>query len=109
MSRSERAKGAAGEREIVRLLRGFGWHRAKRTSDGRAQTERGDIADGPPGVHWEVRRREQLSIWASLEQAERDSAGTADIPVVAFRRNRSGWYAAMPLEYLLELLRETDR
>ena len=107
MSASQRAKGAAAEREVVRLLKDHGWPKAKRTSDGSSQRERGDVAGGPDGVHFEVRRREALNIWRSLETAELD-ARPAEIPVVAFRRNRTGWYAALPLEQLLALLRRWD-
>lgn len=103
MSSSQRNKGAEGEREVCRLLWKHGWHDACRTSDGRAQIGRGDIADGPEGVHIEVRRRESLHIWGALQTAERD-ADDGQVPVVAFRRNRTGWYAAVPLEWLLELL-----
>ena len=103
MSASERRKGANGELEVVHLLHDHGWPEAKRTSDGRAQVERGDIADGPEGVHLEVRRRETAAIWAWLAQAEAE-ARSGDMPVVAFRRNRSPWYAALPLDVLLGLL-----
>lgn len=103
MSARERAKGARGELEVVHLLRTHGWTDAKRTSDGRAQVERGDIADGPLDVHLEVRRRETVNIWACLAKAEAE-ARTGDTPVVAFRRSRSDWYAALPLEALLDLL-----
>ena len=103
MSASERAKGARGELEVVKLLHAHGWTEAKRTSDGRAQIERGDIADGPIGLHLEVRRRETAAIWAWLKQAERE-ARDGNIPVVAFRRSRSKWYAALELEDLLALL-----
>ena len=108
MSASERRKGGNGEREVVKLLHAHGWTDAKRTSDGRSQIERGDIGDGPPGVHFEVRRREALSIWGCLEQADSD-ASPGNVPVVAFRRNRSPWYAALPLDVLLTLLRESER
>ena len=104
MSARERAKGARGELEVVHLLHEHGWPDAKRTSDGRAQVERGDIADGPLDVHFEVRRRETLNIWACLAKAEAE-ARDGDAPVVAFRRSRSPWYAALPLDILLELLR----
>ena len=103
MSASERRKGASGEREVVRMMHEAGWPDAKRTSDGASQGQRGDIAGGPIDTHWEVRRREQLSIWACLAQAERD-AKPEDLPIVAFRRSRSGWYAALSLDALLALL-----
>ena len=103
MSASERRKGKEGELEVVRLLHEHGWTDAKRSADGRSQVERGDIADGPVDVHFEVRRRETLNIWACLAQAEREAA-EGHAPVVAFRRSRSVWYAALPLDILLELL-----
>jgi hypothetical protein len=107
VSRTERAKGARGELEIAHILRAAGWPNAKRTSDGRAQTQRGDIADGPAGVHLEVRRRETLALWAWLAQAERE-AREGDVPVVVFRRSHSRWYAAVPLDDLLDLLADRD-
>lgn len=103
MSASERRKGANAEREVVRLLRAHGWPEAKRTSDGASQGQRGDIAGGPLDVHLEVRRRETINIWACLAQAERD-ARDDHLPVVVFRRSRSRWYAALPLDALLDLL-----
>jgi len=103
MSASERRKGKEGELEVVHVLHEHGWKEAKRSSDGRSQVERGDIADGPLDVHFEIRRRETINIWACLEQAEREAAA-GNAPVVAFRRNRSAWYAALPLDVLLELL-----
>ena len=105
MGAGERSKGKNGELEVVRLLHAHGWTQAKRSSDGRAQNERGDIADGPAEVHIEVRRRETVNIWACLAKAETE-AKPGDMPVVAFRRNRSPWYAALPLDMLLGLLRE---
>lgn len=103
MSARERRKGASGELEVAAILRARGWPNAKRTSDGRAQIERGDIADGPERVHLEVRRREAVAIWAWLAQAAAE-ARSGDAPVVVFRRNRSAWYAAVELDYLLDLL-----
>ena len=103
MSKGERRKGKDGELEVVRILKARGWPEAKRSSDGRSQVERGDIADGPLDVHLEVRRRETLNIWECLAKVEREAKG-ADLPVVVFRRSRSGWYAALPFERLLELL-----
>lgn len=105
MSATERNKGKNGELEVVHLLRAHGWALAKRTSDGTAQAARGDIANGPPEVHFEVRRRESVNIWACLDKAERE-ASPGYLPVVAFRRNRSPWYAALPLDALLSLLEE---
>jgi Holliday junction resolvase len=108
VSASERRKGGNGEREVVKVLHAHGWMHAKRTSDGATQHGRGDIAGGPVDVHWEVRRRESINIWACLEQADKD-ASPGEMPVVAFRRNRTPWMAALPLDILLALLRERER
>lgn len=104
MSARERRKGAAAEREVVALLRDQGWPGARRTSDGRGQASRGDVTNGPAATHFEVKRVERLAIWSAIAQAEAD-ARAHDLPVVAFRRSRSGWYAALPLDELLALLR----
>jgi hypothetical protein len=108
MTATERDKGARGELEIVRLLQNHSWPDAKRTSDGRHQQHRGDIANGPPNVHLEIRRRETLNIWACLKQAAADAAH-GHRPVVAFRRSRSQWYAAVELDFLLDLLADADK
>lgn len=105
MSAAERRKGASGELEVVHLLHSYGWPSARRTSDGREQRLRGDIAGGPSGVHFEVRRRERVNVWACYEQAVSDLEHPGVIPVVAFRRSRSPWLAVIELPELLELLK----
>jgi hypothetical protein len=47
---------------------------------------------------------ESLNIWRALDQAITEAAST-DIPVVAFKRNRSPWFAALELDELIPLLR----
>jgi Holliday junction resolvase len=108
VSRTERAKGARGERELIHLLREHGWPDAKRTSDGQRQSGRGDITNGPAGVHLESKRQETTSIWAWTAQAEAD-APDGCIPIVAFRRSRSPWMACLPLDELLHLLAHRER
>jgi hypothetical protein len=107
MSARERRKGKAGELEVVNVLRDAGWPAAARTSDGRAQAGRGDIAGGPAGIVFEVRRTERVDVWRGLGDA-RGHAVNGELPVLAFRRSRGGWYAAVPLEELLALLRERE-
>jgi len=103
VSAVERRKGAAAEREVVGLIRAAGWPDAKRTHDGRAQVGRGDVAGGPPGVHWEVKRVERLSVPGALAQARRD-ADPGDLPVLVHRPSRADWMATLPLAGLLGLL-----
>jgi Holliday junction resolvase len=107
VSARERRKGARGELEVVEELHRAGWSDARRTSDGRTQTGRGDVAGGPPGVVWEVRRTERLAVWRLLEDAQRHAAN-GEIPVGAFRRSRSDWAVVLPLDRFLSLLRERE-
>lgn len=97
-----RTKGSVAELEVTRLLRDAGWPHARRVFDS-GSSGGGDV-QGPPGVVFEVKRAEKLNIWQALEQAEA-GATNRELPVVAFRRNRSGWYAALPLDELLALLK----
>lgn len=106
MSRMSRTKGGAGEREVVAIAHAHGLTAARRNFMSGGQGG-GDIL-GVPGVHIEVKRQERCSIWEWIKQATADARPT-DTPVVAFRRNGDGWYAALPLDDLLALIaaRET--
>lgn len=107
MSVNSRAKGAAAEREVVEILRAAGWPQARRSSDGRAQAERGDVVRGPAGFHLEVKRREKIHVVEWCHQAEREAHPT-DRPVVIWRRSREPWRVVqllddwMPLAYQFE-------
>lgn len=105
MSRSQRVKGKEGELEVASLARECGHHDAGRNGDAR-QVD-GDIA-GVDGAYVEVRRRNALRIdaWCREVEAEAAALGVDDLPVVAFRRDREPWRAAVPLDGLLELLAE---
>jgi Holliday junction resolvase len=96
-----RNKGGVGEREVVAIAHAHGLTAARRNFMSGGQGG-GDII-GVPGVHLEVKRQERCSIWEWIKQA-RDEAPPADTPVVAFRRNGDGWYAAVPLDDFLELV-----
>ncbi len=107
MSARERRKGAEGERELVELLRAHGWMAARRNF-GSGSAGGGDVAGGPGGVHFEIKRTERLNVHAAMRQAEADAQPT-DLPVVAHRRSRGPWLATLPLEELLALLRGAER
>ena len=104
MSASQRRKGKTGELEVVRVLKDAGWPRAERTSNGRAQHARGDVANGPAGCHIEVKRQERLNVPAAFRQIESD-ANPLDIPVLVHRPSGQDWMATIPLDELLPLLK----
>lgn len=103
MGKMSRRKGGDGEREVVRIAKAAGYPDAERTSDGRHQRTRGDIA-GIPGVTLEVKRTERLALRAAWSQCT-EAAGPSDLPVLAHRWNGGEWIAMVPLDELLALLR----
>ena len=108
MSSSERRKGAEGEREVVALLAAHGYGRAHRNF-GSGSAGGGDIAHGPQGFVFEVKRhRGRLDLPAAVRQAEAGCA-PGDVPVVAHRRDGEPWRATLPLEDLLALLEWRER
>ena len=88
---------------MIRLLRAHGWGFAERTSNGRAQSGRNDVAFGPAGCAIEIKRQERLSVPAALDQLARDS-DPLDTPVLVHRPSRHEWMATLPLADLLPLL-----
>lgn len=103
MGKMSRTKGGVGEREVVKLAKAAGFPDAERTSNGRHQRTRGDIA-GVPGMSIEVKRTEQIRFREWVAQVE-ESAGGVLIPVIAHRQNNMGWWAMLPLDELLALQR----
>lgn len=103
MGRAQRDRGARFEREVAAMARDAGFADAARTSDGRHQRTRGDIA-GVPGVSIEAKRTEAFSIRAAWAQAC-DQAGATDLPVVATRWDGGPALAVLPLDELLALLK----
>jgi hypothetical protein len=96
-----RAKGARGEREfITRHLVPY-WPHAARNLDQYHEDKRDAVSVA--GVHWQIKRVERLNLWAAIHQAELEAIG-ADLPVVAFRRNHSGWYCALDAGAFVALL-----
>lgn len=99
---NSREKGAKGEREFAEHLRARGWSGAKRGQQ-RSGLEQADVVDGPPGVHWEVKRVQALNVGKAFAQATRDAA-PGQTPVVAHRRNNEPWLVTLGLEEFLALL-----
>ena len=53
---------------------------------------------------FECKNQEKLSIWKSLEQAEKNSNGRT--PVLIFKRNRSDTYVSMKFDDFLNMIKE---
>lgn len=101
-----RRKGARGERDFIARHLAPYWPGAKRNLDQFGDDKRDVVRVA--GAHFQIKRQERLNIWAALEQAAREATG-ADVPIVAFRRNRSDWYCALRAEDLIALLAWSER
>lgn len=95
MGRSQRQKGARGERDLRDLFMAHGFQ-ARR--DGRLDD---DLVHDLPGVHVECKRRETLAIPAWLRQTILDARGR--VPALFFRRSREPWWVVVPADHYLEL------
>jgi hypothetical protein len=98
---NSRAKGKRAELALAQILSPY-WPDVCRNLDQFTKDKR-DLLNCA-GVHWQVKHVESLNIWRALDQAITEAAST-DIPVVAFKRNRSPWFAALELDELIPLLR----
>lgn len=98
IGKSSKARGKRGELNLVHALRDAGFTEVRRTAQYCGKAGTSDVV-GIEGLHVEVKNQERLNIWSALAQSQRDAEadGNGDIPAVFFKRNRSGWYVALPL------------
>lgn len=100
---NSRAKGAAGERELAKKLREYGFD-ARRGQQFSGANGDADVV-GLPGIHIECKRVERLNIYDAVDQAKRD-AREGEFPSVFHRKNRCDWLVTMPLDAWMMLYRE---
>jgi Holliday junction resolvase len=105
MAKSQRDKGARGEREVVAILKHEGYDDAERTAGMQANGFVRKHADvhGLPGLHMEVKRQETLHLDAWHAQAEAESEVSGDVPVVVYRRSGKPWRVSMDLKEFIML------
>ena len=101
-------KGKAGERELAKKLREYGFD--CRRGQQYSGIEGEDVV-GLDGIHIEVKRVERLNIYDAVDQAKRDSDYKAlpfedKLPAVFHRKNHCEWLVTMPLTAWIEIYRE---
>lgn len=113
---NSRQKGAAGERELSKVLRGYGYHEARRGQQYCGGNESADVV-GLPGIHIECKRVERLNMQEAVEQATRDSGKLElpfelpfdyNLPAVFHRKNHCEWLVTMSLNDWMQLYREWE-
>lgn len=99
MSKSQRVKGAVGEREVCAILSKYFGEEVKRNL-GQARDSGDDITFG--GITWEVKRRKSLAtLYKWVQQSADAAAPKGTLPVVAFRADHEEWMVALPLSMFL--------
>jgi len=104
MSINSKRKGAAGERELAKILREYGFE-TRRTQQYCGGTEESADIVGLPYIHIECKRVERLNIDDAMEQAIRDCKGDR-LPAVFHRRNGKKWLVTMELEDWMQIYQE---
>lgn len=102
---NSRQKGAAGERELAKVLRIHGYD-ARRGQQYCGANGDADVI-GLPGLHVECKRVERLDLYGAMEQAKAD-ARPDEFPVVMHRRNNAAWLATIALDDFMEIYREWE-
>ena len=100
---NSRAKGARGERELARILRGYGYD-CRRGQQYCGANGDADVV-GLPRIHIECKRGQRLNIDEAMLQAIRDRR-EGEYPAVFHRKNNGKWMVTMLLDDWQEIYRE---
>lgn len=103
---NSRNKGATGERELAKVLRGYGYN-CRRGQQYCGANGDADVV-GMPGLHIECKRVERLNLDDAMAQAKSD-AREEEIPVVMHRKNNGEWSVTIPLKDFVVIYREWER
>ena len=107
MGKMSKEKGKAGEREVAALLRSYGFT-ARRGQQFAGGGDSPDVVHDIPGVHIEVKRTEQLNLYAALAQAAGDST-EGETPVIFHRKNAMPWVVVLGAHDFLSLVKRTKQ
>lgn len=102
---NSRNKGAVGERELAKVLKGYGYD-CRRGQQYCGANGDADVV-GLPGLHIECKRVERLNLDDAMAQAKAD-AKREEIPVVMHRKNNGKWRVTMSLEDFVTIYREWE-
>lgn len=105
--KGSKAKGGAGEREVVQLFRAHGFEAERSPYSGANKAWPGDVI-GPPGLHIEVKRQENARYPEWFRQAERDRQ-PGKMPIVLHRKNNGQWMVYCRLDHFLQLYKRVAR
>lgn len=94
-------KGKAGELEVVKLFKSYGFKNAMRSQQYSGANHDADVI-GVPELHIEVKRVERLNVDNAIEQCHRDKR-EEDLGVVVHRKNNKDWLVTMTFDEWIEI------
>lgn len=97
---NSKAKGAAGERELAKVLRGYGYE-CRRGQQFCGANGDADVV-GLDGLHIECKRVQALNFDKAYAQAVSD-AREGEMPVVMHRKDRKPWMVSLALDDFMKL------
>jgi Holliday junction resolvase len=107
---NSRRKGKRCELALAAKLRSLGFPTARRGQQFSGSPDSPDVV-AIKGLHIECKGVEKLNIWKAMAQAASDCGKPEEcghledaVPVVCFKRNRSVWYLALPLDRIFEFI-----
>ena len=105
---NSKQKGARFERQLAGLFRDYGYTDARRTAQYCGNT--GDASDvvGLPGIHIEAKHQEKMYLYNWVEQAERDSKESGNIPAVFPKKNNAEILVTMRVDDFMKIYKEFD-
>ena len=100
-------KGTTGENELADILRRNGIRAYRNDQIFKGGQANPDVYAeiGTLPIHIEVKRVERLNVPEAMNQAIKDKAD-GHMPVLCHRRNREKWLVTVPLEELINHLKE---
>ena len=102
MGKMQREKGKRGEREVVDLIKRYGFE-ARRGQQFKGGADSPDVIHNIPNVFVEVKYREKFSLYPALEQAGEEAA-RINVPVVFHRRSGKPWVAILDARDFLSIM-----
>ena len=105
MAINSRQKGANGERELSKVLRGHGYD-CRRGQQYSGSNGDADVV-GLPGIHIECKRVEILNLYDAIAQSMRD-ARPDELPAVFHRKNHQEWLVTMPLDEWIKIYKNYE-
>lgn len=103
---NSKTKGKVGERSFRDKLREYGFA-AERGVQYQGSPDSPDVSCPGLPIHWEVKFVQRLELYAALAQAQLD-CDLDKIPVLAHRKNRTGWYVTLSADNFLDICRRSD-